>query len=374
MTAPDRAQAPAAPGRLGQSIPADQLLKYIEALRDWRGQRKAELDRIDEAALRAPDSDSYTADLTLAMTIWQSVSDRLERLETLWDSGRVAAQQREEMSRVIWGTGTGMGAGIGLSLVEAGRLSDALTATLRARLSFDPLATDVAARIAATRATIQRSSEMLASSRVVRPGDVPDLDAMRRRVDELAARASQGSDVTGPFAVLEGQAARAERDLIVRAATHRDMGRDYRATLERRRRLESQEERLRSLVAQVTQAVTPAPRLAVPDVERLGTVPQTREALDTYRNRLDRVALALDMAEQAYASALAERDELRGRLQAYAAMAAARGRSGETVVSAAYDQAYDVLWTTPCPLPQARDLVVAYQRLVSSKPGGGSPS
>jgi hypothetical protein len=47
MTAPDRAQAPAAPGRLGQSIPADQLLKYIEALRDWRGQRKAELDRID---------------------------------------------------------------------------------------------------------------------------------------------------------------------------------------------------------------------------------------------------------------------------------------------------------------------------------------
>src|SRR5450432_2626540 len=162
MTSADRAQAPTAPGRLGEAIAVADLTRYLSALTRWRGDRRQELDRIDAAALQAADAATYTSDVTLAMTIWQSISDRLEKLNQVWDSGRVGLQQREEISRLIWGTG---GAGLGLSLVEATRLSDALTASLRARLAFDPVAADVAARIAATRATLQRSAEALADRR-----------------------------------------------------------------------------------------------------------------------------------------------------------------------------------------------------------------
>ena len=379
VTATDRAQAPAAPGRLGQAIPATDLLAYLEALGRWRADRRQELDRIDAAALAATDSDTYTSDLTLAMTMWQSVTERLERLTAIWDSGRVGPQQREEMSRLIWGTGLGSGpgvggAGLGLSLVEASRLSDALTAALRARLAFDPVAADVAARIAATRATLQRSAEALAGVRTARPATVPDIDALRRRLEELSTRAAAGSDVTGPLGAIESTAARAERDLIVAAASHRDLGRDYRATLERRRELQEQAVALRALVDLAVSKVTPTPRMAVPEVDRLGKVPQTREALASYRARLENVAAALKMADQAYSAALRERDDLRGLLLAFAAKAAATGRAGDPVVSAAYDRARSVLWTAPCPIPEARELVAAYQRSLSSNPAGGSSS
>ena len=376
MTAIDRAQAPAAPGRLGQAIPEADLLKYLEALGTWRAERRAELDRIDAAALQASDADSYTSDLTLAMTMWQSVAERLDKLTAVWDSGRVGEQQREEMSRLIWGTGSGLGngGGLGLSLVEACRLSDALTAALRARLGFDPVAADLAARVAATRASLQRSAEALDRSRTARPSTIPDVDALRRQLEELAVRASRGSDVAGKFAVVEAAAARAERDLIVAAAAHRDLGRDYRAAREHRRELEAQEEALRLLVDRAVRAVTPVPRMAVPDVERLGRVPQTREALDAYRARLEQVERALAMATAAYAGALAELDELRGRMSAFAAKAAATGQTSDSVVAATYDLAYRVLWSVPCPVPQARELVATYQRLLGSNPAGGSAS
>lgn len=377
MTATDRAQAPPAPGRLGQAIPAVELLAYLDALTRWRGERRQELDRIDEAALRATDADSYVSDLTLAMTMWQSVSDRLEKLTELWDSGRAGPQQREEMSRLIWGTGSGLGhggGGLGLSLVEAGRLSDALTGALRARLSFDPVAADVAARIADTRASLQRSAEALADRRTVRPASIPDIDALRRRLEDLTVRAARGSDVTGPFAVIEAEAARAERDLIVAAASHRALSRDYRAAAALRRELQGQEAALRILVERAGQTVTPVPRLAVPEVDRLGRVPQTREELDAYRARLDNVARSLALASGAYAGAVGELEELRGRLAAFAAKAAATGQSADSVVAATYDLAHGVLYSVPCPIFQARELVTTYQRLLGSNPAGGSAS
>ena len=378
LTATDRAQAPAAPGRLGQAIPAEDLLKYLEAMGDWRARRRQELDQLDAATLQAKDADTYTGDLTLAMTMWQSVAERLDKLTEVWDSGRVGPQQREEMSRLIWGTGSGLGGGngggLGLSLVEACRLSDALTAALRARLGFDPVAADLAARVTATRASLQRSAEALARSRTARPSTIPNVDVLRRQLEELALKAARGSDVTGRFAVLEAAAARAERDLIVASASHRELGRDYRATLERRRELEAQEESLRTLVDRAVRTVTPVPKMAVPDVERLGKVPQTREALDAYRARLENVGRALAMASAAYGAAVAELEELRGRMTAFAAKAASTGRADDPVVTATYDLAYRVLWSVPCPVLQARELVAAYQRLLGSNPAGGTAS
>ncbi|MCE0536751.1 hypothetical protein LWF15_14685 [Kineosporia rhizophila] len=377
MTRPEHATAPTAPGRLGQAIGVDELRTYLGALDTWRASRKRELDQIDAAALRSDEADSYTADLTLAMTMWQSVSDRWGELTRIWDSGRVGPQQQEQMSRVIWGTGAGGGSAamtgtmMGLSLVEACRLSDALTATLRARLSFDPMAADVAARIQATRATLERCAEQLADSRATRPASLPDIDALTRRLDELAARARRGSDVSGPFAAIEAAAAKAERDLIVAGAAHRDLGRDYRATLARRRELEAEAEELFRLVDRTRAAVVPTPKLAVPDVSRLGKVPQTREALDAFRARLELVAAAMRQVRDTYTRALGEPAVLLGLLQAFAAKAKANGRANDPLVALVKEQAEAALSAVPCHIQDARNTVENYQRLIVPVPGGG---
>jgi hypothetical protein len=63
---------------------------------------------------------------------------------------------------------------------------------------------------------------------------------------------------------------------------------------------------------------------------------------------------------------LAERDELRGRLEAYRAKAAGRGLAEDLGLAEDYHRAKDLLWTAPCELAQARAAVLAYQASVTS--------
>ena len=95
-------------------------------------------------------------------------------------------------------------------------------------------------------------------------------------------------------------------------------------------------------------------------------MPQDRASLDSYRARLTAVEQALRFAENAYTAPLVELEELRGRLLAYRAKAQATGRGADVAVNAAYRRAETVLGERPCPLPEARDLVAAYQRLLSA--------
>ncbi|MFZ0157839.1 MAG: hypothetical protein WAL50_02325, partial [Kineosporiaceae bacterium] len=126
---PGLAIAPAPPGRLGEAADSNALLAYLRELRDWVAQRKRELDGIDAAALRSSDPDDYVGDITLSMALWQSVNERTQRLDQLWDAGRADAVTREQMSQVIWGrlsssgsaggAGGAAGASLALSVVEA---------------------------------------------------------------------------------------------------------------------------------------------------------------------------------------------------------------------------------------------------------------
>jgi hypothetical protein len=87
---------------------------------------------------------------------------------------------------------------------------------------------------------------------------------------------------------------------------------------ELRAELEARGAAIRDLAARCVAAVTPAPRLAVPDVAALGPVPQAPADVDAYLARLATVSRALNLAHAAYATALEERDVLRGQLEAYA--------------------------------------------------------
>jgi hypothetical protein len=356
---------------LGQAIAADELLAYLDGVRRWRDGRRVELDGLDRAALAAADPDAHTGDLTLAMALWQAVSDRYDQMVVVWDSGRVAPPERERLAQLIWGRldpGTAP-TGLSVSLVEALTLSDALAERLRDRLALDPLA-GAGERLAAVRAAVERCRDQATDPRTGTPAAEATVRRLRERLDDLADRAGRGADVTGPLALLEVDVARAERDLIVAAARHRDLVRDRESAAEAAALLEAREEPLRALAARCADKIAPAhvPRLAVPDVSNLGPVPETTAELDVYRTRLGRVLDAFAHAEAAFAAPLAERDELRGRLRAYAAMARAACREEDPAVLAAWQPAYDILWSAPCDLAAARAAVRRYQQVVRGEP------
>ncbi len=106
----------------------------------------------------------------------------------------------------------------------------------------------------------------------------------------------------------------------------------------------------------------------MPEVSALGRVPSDPGAVDAYLVRLDAVGRAMTMAQDAYATALAERDELRGRLEGYAAKAHALG----VLASAAEDldvlqrRATEVLEAKPADLSRAQALLAAYQAYLAS--------
>jgi len=368
--------APTPPGRLGEAAEPGVLLAYLGDLRAWVQQRKNELDGLDAASLRATDPGSYTGDVTLSMALWQSVSDRCGQLERLWDSGRAGVVDRERMSQVIWGrlasVAQGGGAdGMALSVAEACRLSDALAAQLRARLSFDPRASEGAVRVAALRAGLDRLRELVKQE----PSWAPQVDLLAGRVDDVATRAARGADVDGVLDQLENDAARCERDLIVTTATKLQLQRSagqqaamlaadrVRASTEVAA-LEHREPALRELAARCVAQVMPAPRFAVPEVAALGEVPQDRAGLDAFLHRLGDVVAAMDVVEHAYTAALAERDELTGLFDAYRVRAHATGRDADPAVAAAGAGARDLLHAVPCDLRAARTAVTTYQDLV----------
>lgn len=386
------ATSPPAPGRLGQAIASVQALHYLEALGHWRDQRKAELDVLDEAALKSQDQAAFTSDMLLSMALWKAVADRHDLLVATWDSGRVGQAELERLSTLVWGRldatrqlplpsgaagqAAGQAAGaLAVSLPEACRLSDALAASLRARLGIDASDADTTARLKHLRSAVERLRDLVdrepASTHGTAAATLTRLDA---RVSDIRARAERGASVGGLLGPLESDVARAERDLIVGASNRRADAHDEERARALRGELEARGAALRDLAARCVAAVTPAPRFAVPDVSALGTVPTDPAAVDAYLVRLDAVGRAMTMAQDAYATALTERDELRGRLEAYAAKAAALGVTTGAAedLGALQRRAGEVLDAAPAELVRARALVAAYQSYlgtVQGKPG-----
>lgn len=380
------ASAPVAPGRLGTPLVALEALRYLEALGAWRDQRKAELDLLDEAALEAPDQSAFTGDLLLSMALWKSVSDRYDLLTATWDSGRAGPTELERLSTLVWGR---VDATLAVSLPEACRLSDALATSLRARLGLDTSQADVTTRLRELRAAVERIRDLVdgapsstdateSSTSPTTSSTASTLARLSARVDDLGARFQRGADVGGLLGPLEHDAARAERDLIVAASRRAADSRDAARAHALRGELEAQGAALRDVAARCVAEVVSPPRFAVPDVSTLGPVPSDPAAVDAYLVRLDKVRRAMTVAQDAYAAALSERDELRGRLGAYAAKAAALTASPSDARVDAWrardleeleTRALEVLDQTPADLARARALVAAYQAYLGAALG-----
>ncbi|MBF4461483.1 MULTISPECIES: hypothetical protein [unclassified Rathayibacter] len=355
---------PLAPGRLGEAAPQRELFDYLAALRRWLDRTSRELARLDAAALASPQAESYTSDVVLAQSLRESVTRRLAELEAVWDSGRVDALGRERLSQLIWGRLDASGSGAAVSLVEAVRLCDAVVAQLKSRLELDPSGTDTAGRIVGVRAEIERCRDL------ARAG-APELErvaVLRSRLDALAERAGRGADIAGPLGQLERDSARLERDLIIAASERRGLERDRRRARELAETAERREAPLRELVARCRREIADPPRLAVPDVSRLGEPPTQREALDAHLERLAAVGRAFDAVEAAYTAPLRERAALGFRLRALQERAVTNGRADTAVGRAAEEEVRAALDAVPCSVPLARHLVEQYDVVTRDLP------
>jgi hypothetical protein len=370
------AVAPQPPGKIGSSIPAKELLTFLDALGTWRDRRRAELDELDQAALQSADTDALSADVVLSMAVWKAVSDRYELILLTWDSGRVGPTETERISTLIWGglnTG-GAGGSLAVSLPEACTLSDALAATLRARLALEPGDADLTARLRQLRAQVERINDLVRREPAISRNEAiaahHDLD---RRVTELTDRAKRGADVGGLIGSLEIDAARNERDLIVGGATRRERAADVARARAVRTELEAQGVAVRALADRCVAGVTPAPRLGVPDVTALGPVPNTPAELEKYLTRLDAVRRALGQAQSAYGAALERRDELAARLDAYKVKAGSVARTSGTTEDLAelYRRGREVLDAEPVDLARLGALVAAYQTYLDTSLAAG---
>jgi hypothetical protein len=386
---------PAPPGRIGEAILPQDALHYLEELAAWRDMRRDELDRLDQAAMASPDGGSptgVTGDVLLSMALWKAVADRYDLLSATWDSGRVGQAERERMSTLIWGrldatldprlaqrpdVPSSSGA-LAVSLPEAMRLSDALAASLRTRLSLDPTDTDVSARLRRLRAQLERVRDLVSAE----PQESHDEFAHRlakldARLVEMVDKAKRGADVGGLVGPVEADAARIERDLIVGSATRAEAARSVARARQLRAELEARGAAIRDLAARCVATVNPAPKLAVPDVAALGPVPNSAADVDAYLARMARVSRALNLAHGAYAAAMDERGELRGRLEAYAvkatrttvtgSLAGGGVDDGDDDLGELFRRAETVLRAEPADMARARALVAAHQAYLTSR-------
>lgn len=373
--------APTAPGALGVPVHAADAQVYLRALRDWVAQRRADLDEVDAAVLELPPAEqaAITTDLTVALTFWKAVSDRLVLLETTFDGGRVGPKEAERLSTLIHGrldsTATHelsllTSGSLAVTLPEACRLLDSLTRTLQARASLAPGAAEASQRIVLARAAVERTRDQLP---LVPSGSERDEAADRlarteKRLTELVDRARRGADVGGSIGPLEIDIATLERDLIVASAERARAAHTRVRTGQRLVELEARAEAIRALESRALAAVDPAPRLAVPNVGALGPVPQAGRELTAYVDRIERVSRALDLAQERYAAALAELDELTGLAGAIAAMAGTLTLGPEESEDLAdlRRRLDEALGATPVRTARARALLAAYQSYVDA--------
>ncbi len=373
-TPPSTGAAPEAPGRLGSTVSPADAFAYLRDLGVWRDRRRAELDSLDSVALASSDRDSFSRDMLVSMALWKAISDRYGLLEVAFDSGRVGPAESERISALIWGrldVAPGSAAGqlapstagaLALSLPEACRLSDAMTASLRARLSLEPSGAEVGTRLKDVRETVERIRDQvgLVPAGAERDTARAELQRLEQRLLEITDRARRGADVGGLLGPLEYDASTRERDLIVGAGRRLHAAQDGERAQRLRAELVARGSAVRVLEQRCVTAVQPAPRLAIPDVTALGAVPADDTQLDGYLHRLDAVSRALDRAESTYAAALAERDELAGLFGALGAQARADGSPNADLLELGARVEAE-LAATPTDIPRVRALLAAFQ-------------
>jgi hypothetical protein len=251
--------------------------------------------------------------LSSAESVWNEVADRLDRVSAELAQARRRADGLAD--EVLAGTLSG---------------AEAELAHLRDLLNSDPLA--------------------------LWQHGVVDTARLDRLGEQAAAAASRAAEV----ARLREDAQRRIAVIASAVAAARAAWQDARAAQER-------------AAAKITASALPplpevaglAGRLSTLDALRAaGRWPRLASELDAIEQQAAAATRRCRDAEQEAVALLRRRDELRGLLDAYQAMAARHGAVEDADLTARYDKARDLLWTAPCDLAAASDAVIGYQEAI----------
>jgi len=111
----------------------------------------------------------------------------------------------------------------------------------------------------------------------------------------------------------------------------------------------------------------------LPRLERLGKLGESgnwrrlAEELPAFEHEVADTQQAVRAERDAIGGLLGRRNELRGRLDAYRAMAAGIGHSEDRELSQLFDAAQVLLWTAPCDLAAATRALARYQQAVKAR-------
>lgn len=355
----------------GAALDDQAIDAYLVDLAAWRSASGAALLELDEQVKVAGLPDAST-DVGLAFSIWRAAGARVDEVVAARGTGRMSGDERAAVQGWVWAPiSDGSGTPVASNLPEARTLVDALITRLRASVD------DRGQRIAAVTSVLAPLTERMQHA----AGTAAALGEMVRQVEALAARLNAlGPDtpqerVAAETAAIDQALQPIERDLLQLGRAKATLTDDVVALPARLAGAERLEAEVRDVATRCLAKIADPPNLAVPDVSALGAPPTLAEitalewragraAVDAYVTKLSRVERALGVARDTYAGPLQRRDDLRGLLDGYRAMAAGRGLGEAPAASAAYDAARAALYTAPCDLAAAEALVEAYQRVV----------
>lgn len=381
---------PVPPGSLTAPATGPEVLSFLEVLGRWVETLGDSLDELDAAAQLATSPDVYTPEITLAMSMRQSIDARYHELVVAYDSGRVGADERATLAQLMWGRlPDALGAPTAFTLTEACTLVTALADRLHAALSTDAVGgSGVANRILTVRAAIERCRRQVEVLGI----DPAALDVQSARL-EAAVAGGVRDEIRSTVDEVDVTVTRLERDLIKEASLRASTAQRFAEYQQRYTDLVAATASVSELAARCRDRIADPPELAVPAASVIGPPPaapvadssdaaswtSAREQLDEYARRLDRCGRALAEAEHAYGAPLAARDDLRGLLGAYRTRAARTGHAEDPVLTVAYEAARNLLWSAPCDVPLARRRVEEYQHAVrvavgAEKYSEGEPS
>ena len=337
---------PVPPGALTHPPSSRDVREFLERLHVWTDELGSCLDRLDADAQLATGPDAYAGDISLAMSLRQSVTSRHDELVAVWDSGRTGPDELARIAVLLWGRLTDpLGGPSAFTLTEAGTLVAALTDRIAGAL-VDRCGRRLGRR-GTDRAAPGRAGRCRSLAEVLgRPTD--RLDALAARLESAVAEKDRAR-ITATVAELEPEVAGIERDLIkdtgLRTSTAR-LAASNRARYDvlgaRADALTALAERSRSRIAGFGDVPVPSmaalgPPAAPPDATAGSDQWRTARAdFERYGAALDQVDEGLAAAEAHYRAPLRARDDLRGLLGAYATRAARSALAEDPVVTTAY--------------------------------------
>lgn len=370
------AVAPSPPTEPGEAPAVGAITRYVSELARWRMRRDHELRALDELTRAHEDRDDLEADLTSSMTLFHAIAQRHDLLLTTWGDGgggdaadpELDDGQRGWVGQLVWGVlemPDGDAQALALSLPDALRLSDAMASALRGRLGTDEDDLPMAERLGRAREHLDLVRSHLADRDGLPDGDGDDLDERLEeagaRLTALDGRTDEDEDAVGDLALVLAEIAAIDHEAVTTRAAHahETAGRDQAAT--EREHLAARGEAVRALAEKVLNAINPAPRLGIPDVEALGEVPEEGPALQAYVGNLERVARALEQAHSTYAAALAEYADLSDRAERLARTLAGCGAPTSVDLAGMLTATKECLQTQPADVRRASALIAAQE-------------